>query len=379
MFDPQPWLSLIDGENPSGVGLRNDLRFHELERLMQPRVEVVRDDRNNPVSQAGVPVDWTAVLETARQLSQSGRDLRLLVIVVRALANEDGFSGLGNGFDLIAKTIEAFWETLFPELRDSPSPRDAALRRINALLQMESDADGVLGDISRKIIFSPRGFGDVTGGDLEMGMIDGQTMLREAAQGLNQKEKAALAEKHDALVQRVKNACKARSDQDAAGLEALRSDAAAALAALGRMEDAVGQKLGSNGAGSILPGLQRFLKRVTATLDNTRLMLDANEPKLPPVTNVTSQTASVALPLAPATTGGGAIPDRLNSRGEVEMLLDLIIDFYDRTEPSSPIPHLARRIRRMVPMDFLALMEEMAPSGLKEFKSLAGVAEDKKA
>ncbi|MGO7565568.1 type VI secretion system protein TssA, partial [Rhizobium johnstonii] len=50
----------------------------------------------------------------------------------------------------------------------------------------------------------------------------------------------------------------------------------------------------------------------------------------------------------------------------------------DRTEPSSPIPHLARRIKRMVPMDFLELMEDLAPSGLKEFRLLAGVSESKK-
>ena len=51
----------------------------------------------------------------------------------------------------------------------------------------------------------------------------------------------------------------------------------------------------------------------------------------------------------------------------------MIIDFYERTEPSSPIPHLARRVRTMVPMNFLQLMEEIAPSGMKEFKNVAGV------
>ena len=40
-----------------------------------------------------------------------------------------------------------------------------------------------------------------------------------------------------------------------------------------------------------------------------------------------------------------------------------IIEFYDRTEPASPVPFLARRMLRMVPMDFLQLMEELAPSG----------------
>ena len=73
-----------------------------------------------------------------------------------------------------------------------------------------------------------------------------------------------------------------------------------------------------------------------------------------------------------------ALPDRLSSRDDVVRCLDLVIAFYDRTEPSSPIPHLAKRMRRMVHMDFVELMEEMAPSGLKEFRLLAGVSDTKK-
>jgi type VI secretion system protein ImpA len=67
----------------------------------------------------------------------------------------------------------------------------------------------------------------------------------------------------------------------------------------------------------------------------------------------------------------------VNSRADVERSLDQIIDFYERTEPSSPIPHLARRMRRMVPMDFLELMAEIAPSGMKEFRTVAGVDDEK--
>ena len=32
----------------------------------------------------------------------------------------------------------------------------------------------------------------------------------------------------------------------------------------------------------------------------------------------------------------------------------------------------------MVPMDFLQLMEDLAPSGVKEFRPLAGIGDDKK-
>ncbi len=72
------------------------------------------------------------------------------------------------------------------------------------------------------------------------------------------------------------------------------------------------------------------------------------------------------------------LPDKINSREEVVKCLDLVVAFYDRTEPSSPIPHLARRVRKMVHMDFVELMEDLAPSGLKEFRLLAGMPEGKK-
>ena len=85
---------------------------------------------------------------------------------------------------------------------------------------------------------------------------------------------------------------------------------------------------------------------------------------------------------APARASNGAapaaaIPGQINTRRDVERCLDLVIDFYERTEPSSPIPHLARRMRKMVPMNFMQLMEEIAPSGLKEFRGVAGVFDDK--
>ena len=315
MFDPEPWLSPIDGDNPSGISLRNDLRFHELERLMQPRVEIMRDDRNNAVAQTPVPVNWSAVLELAGSLQKSGRDMRLLVIVVRALANDDGFAGLRDGFDLIANSIDAYWESMFPELRDSPTPRDAALRRINALLQLQNDTDGLLGDLSRSVFLNPRGGGPISGHDLEMAMLDATSMLRDAASGLNEKEKANLVEKHEALIQRVKGDCKIQFDLDPAVVDLLRTTVNEAKQAFDQMENALNLKLGGNGSGATLPTMARFLQRVVATLETIPVSRSTVDPELAPVTNVTSQMASVELPSQVSKAGGGAIPDRLNSRG----------------------------------------------------------------
>ena len=102
MLDLAPWLSPLDGENPSGESLRDDPRFHEIEELMRAGSEVVRDERNNPVREQTLPVDWARVMECAEALRAQGRDLRLLVIVARALLNEQGPAGLAEALNLIA-------------------------------------------------------------------------------------------------------------------------------------------------------------------------------------------------------------------------------------------------------------------------------------
>lgn len=98
---------------------------------------------------------------------------------------------------------------------------------------------------------------------------------------------------------------------------------------------------------------------------------------MPDAAPASPAAAAAASQVAPIAANGAGIPGRISSRDEVERCLDLIIDFYERTEPSSPIPHLARRVRKMVPMNFMQLMEEIAPSGMKEFRNAAGVLDDR--
>ncbi len=344
---------------------------------MQPQIEISRDERNNPVARTEVPVDWTSVLQKSEELRQQGRDLRLLVIVTRALANEQGFAGLAEGLNLIARTFDMHWETMHPELRHDSSPRDAALRRTNALLQLQNDKDGLLGDLRRMTFFAPHGVGPFTGRDLERGAIDTRTSLNEAAPGLSQPEKASLVSEHDRLLDRMRIGCAAFAEQSSGEAAELIANARAAATALGELEASLNRQMGGD-VRFTLPELSRFLQRVISTLERAQPGSQqeiANEEALVGE-RAPLQTISDA---APTYVGAPAVfPSRLTSRAEVTRCIDLIIDFYDRTEPSSPIPHLARRIKRMVPMNFLELMEDLAPSGLKEFRLLAGVPENKK-
>jgi type VI secretion system protein ImpA len=365
VLDLAPWLSPLDGESPSGESLRDDPRFHEIEDLMRAASEVVRDERNNPVGANPVPVDWARVMECAEALRAQGRDLRLLVIVARALVNEHGPAGLAEGLTLIAKTVETHWDTLHPELRPAANPRDAALRRINALRQLENDESGALGDLRRRTLFTARGLPPVRGLDLERGAIDSRTAQNEAAPGMSERERAALAAEHENLVGRVHAACAALAAEAPAERAALADGMRAAAEALAALEAALAGKIGDQAP---LPALKKALGRMLATLDRPAPAAATEAP-------APAADPSPAGPAPAPTPGGAPLPDRLSTRAEVVACLDRIIEFYDRTEPASPVPYLARRMRRMVPMDFLELMEDLAPSGLKEFRSLAGLSD----
>ncbi len=388
VIDLALWLHPLDGENPSGEELRNDSRFHELERLTEPQVKVVHDDRNRPSSQMSIPVDWGAVLDKADELRRDGRDLRLLIIVTRALANQHGLAGLTEGLTLIAQTLELHWETLHPALRPGVPPREAALRRVNALRDLQLDGRngraGVLADLRQTIFFAPRGVGPIVGRDLEQGALDERTMLQEATQGLNGAEKAALSNTHEQLLARLRNGFLAQADQEKEVLTALSAQIEAAISALDAVETALAARLGDGdalGGGAAVPELRRFLELMRTTLERgtgTRAIPNTEISTAPEPQPHAPNGNGVEAPAPRTSLNGAALPDRIASRDDVIKCLDLVVAFYDRTEPSSPIPHLARRIRRMVPMDFIELMEDLAPSGLKEFRLLAGVPDTRK-
>jgi type VI secretion system protein ImpA len=372
----EAFLAPLSDGSASGVDLRNDARFHAIERLLEPASRAVRTADGSSGSAA---VDWPSVLEGASDLAGSGRDLRLLVIAVRAMYATEGFAGLAEGLNLLTDTLRQFWDSVHPVLRDSPSPREAATRRINALFQLENNDNGLLCDIDLSPVFTLRGLGPITGGDLSAGALAVGAMLSEAAQGLGERERAALVESHEARVNRVRAATRALSAEDPARMGAVTDGLAAARTALSGLEAALTERVADNGVGVKFEALGKLFGRIGQTL-SAAAPLDslADEVQMPPDPYMngadTAQTPAAAAAPAAAPTAGG-IPGRVNSRRDVEVCLDMIIDFYERTEPSSPIPHLARRMRKMVPMNFMQLMEEIAPSGMKEFRNVAGVVE----
>jgi predicted component of type VI protein secretion system len=77
---------------------------------------------------------------------------------------------------------------------------------------------------------------------------------------------------------------------------------------------------------------------------------------------------------APAAAGGAPagprIGGRVDSREDVIKALEAISEYYRRREPTSPVLPLLQRAREWVNLDFMAILEDLAPGGLDEAKKV---------
>jgi type VI secretion system protein ImpA len=54
-------------------------------------------------------------------------------------------------------------------------------------------------------------------------------------------------------------------------------------------------------------------------------------------------------------------------------MMDKISSFFERSEPSSPVPLLMQRAKRLVSMSFMDILADIAPDGVKQAKNIGGI------
>jgi type VI secretion system protein ImpA len=63
----------------------------------------------------------------------------------------------------------------------------------------------------------------------------------------------------------------------------------------------------------------------------------------------------------------------VKSRQDAMKALDAVADFFKRTEPSSPIPMLVARAKRLVSKDFLEVLADIAPDAVAQARAAGGL------
>ena len=63
----------------------------------------------------------------------------------------------------------------------------------------------------------------------------------------------------------------------------------------------------------------------------------------------------------------------IHSRQDAIRALEAVASYFRRNEPGSPVPLLVERAKRMISMDFLELLADLAPEALEQARRATGV------
>ena len=341
----------IAEETPAGQDpALHDGVYQALQQTIKGRVEykVVGDDEVRVYH----PPEWKTVYDEALDCASRTRDLRVCIMLMRAAASNEGPAGLSAGIELLRETVTRFWDELHPALdTDTDDSSEQVFRRVTALNEL-ADRSGILRDLQDIPILEARGIGSF--GLRAINLAQGKVSP-------NPGEEVPEA----GLIQGALN-----SDS---GIEERRATIAKARQALDSLDQALRERLAGD-APDLAP-LGRMLDEMATTLGGTTAAAAPQGGAAPGATSAATggNGAAPVQAAAPAQAPAPAAPEELNSREQVLASLDKILDYYARCEPASPIPLLIKRIKRLVPMDFLGLMEDLAPSAVKQIKEIGGI------
>jgi type VI secretion system protein ImpA len=312
-------LAPLAGENPSGPDLHYDAAFRALEDAASAKA----GGMVGSAEQGADGPNWALVLSQAVALLERSKDLRTASYLTLALLHREGVSGFAAGLHLVFGLLETQWASLHPvpDGADDPS-RATALAALSVA--------PVLATLRRAPLITSRVLGPLSLNDIAP--LSGSADTARIAAIF---EEAPLAD----------------LDACAAFLQGGLDD----LQGIDRVFQAHAPEHGPD-QGSLLQYFQQALRAVRARIEERRSA---------------EQIAPAAADLPAAASARGLSGD-IVSREDVVRAFDKISSYFERHEPSSPIPLLVERCKRLVSMSFLEIMSDLAPDGLKQAHLVVG-------
>ena len=338
ILDVESLLIPISNEEPCGPNLEYDSDYADFEKA-------ARGTREQQYGQTIIPGEepnWREVRRLGLEMLTRTMDLRVGCQLARGLLEIDGFSGFVEGLGLVRGYLERYWLTVHPQL-DPDDGNDPTLR-VNTVSSLSDQATTVQSLRTVPMVSAP-GAGRFSLRDLGIALGD--------IAPPTDREKPTIAAIEAAFTE--------------CDLEQLRNNAAAigqCLDATDAIETILTQNVGSTRAVS-LESLRDTIQEIQTVLTSN---LSRREPRasedLPVEQFVTADGLQV-----PAARSTGEI----GSREDVVRVLDRICDYYARNEPSSPVPLLLGRAKRLATKSFLEIVKDLTPDSMAQIRALGGV------
>ena len=336
VIDVEALSAELSPDSPCGEDLEYDPVLANLEIALQGKPEQVMGDN---VIEAE-PANWKEVKKLSLDLLSRTRDIRFTLYLARALVNTDGLIAFNEGLQLLKGILEQYWDEVHPVL--DPEDDNDPTMRVNALIAL-CDKDGFIKEIEHAPLVTSKVLGSFSLHDIHI--VNG----------------TVAPPKTDKPLPEASHIDGAFMEAEIEELTAMSEAVASAVENVKAIEALVTEKIGSSQAPS-LESCVKCLDDISKEMSQ-RLSLRG--------VNVEGEEEAE---------GGGApaqqrIAGEISCREDVVRTLEKICEYYHRSEPSSPVPLLLQRAKKMVTMNFVDIVKDMAPAGIGEVTTIVGNSE----
>ncbi len=363
--DLEALLEEVAPDAPCGEDLSYDAGFLELEQFVKGTAETQVGDH----IQQGEEPDWNKVRSQSLELLERSRDIRLVLYLTASTLCLKGLPGFCDGIALLRGLVERYWDHFFPQL--DPEDDNDPLERMNIIGALSPPPTVMSDQDQMKFLTRLMSVSLCRPEDARLPHPSLRDIL--AASG-----ELSVPEKEADMLPSMQIIDAAFEQVD---IEALKDTHQMLLDCLDHLH-ALDQMLIERVGASSVPDFSRLESLLRQMQSKTGMYMErrgygadassANDPgrqaEGDPGNGDAGQTADGAAPIV----SGPGLTGSLTSTQDVLKALDMIISYYERSEPSSPVPLLIKRAKRLVGKSFVDIIRDISPDAMSQVQMVSG-------
>lgn len=320
-FDVESLVAPLSDEAPSGPDLSFDAERQQIEAAFE---------RSANSDEPDAEIDWRATITLILAQAEKTRDLWLAAYLIRAATLLGDFDQSIDAAEYLARLLEERWKDVHPQLEEY----DFIGRKTPC--EPLTKVGEYLKPLTQIPLLEHERLGRYSGADFEAlekygAKAANYGMFRALLEAEGSASLETVIDKFDRLANAIKRA------------------------------DAV---LTENAQGDTSTNFEPTYTLIAS-------LRKAVFSQIPGSAAIADTTPTVAGPAASTIVSNGSDPavlGAINSRADVVRALDAIGAYYSSSEPASPVPLVLQRAREWVTLDFLSVLEDIAPGSLEEAK-----------
>lgn len=338
MADLLTLLEDVSPENPCGDYLEYDPAYLELGKNIQGKPE-------DPITgEKAQPPNWRDMQKASLAILQQSKDMQVAVYLLRALINLEGLLGFRDGLKLLHGLLEKYWDDLHPVL--DPEDDLDPTTRVNILEEL-SNFDSVLWPLTLAALVDSKMVGRYSLRDYHLATDKAETPEGATKPDVNSIRAAFMDVPEETVT---------------ASYQAINE----CIHLVQQMDAFVGEKVGIEN-GPDLSALSSLLKEMRYVFDQyAETGGGEGEEPAGDEESAAGEPASGNASRKASAVGG------IGSRQDVLRTLDLICKYYRENEPSSPVPILLERAKKLVTADFMQIVQNLLPDGMSQLEQIKG-------